>query len=473
MKTPILGAAYEAASLNAAADRCVNLFPEVVPHGGKEPIFLRRCPGLRTVATIGSGPIRGAWVMNGKGYVVSGSELYEVDKDWSSIALGTVTAGASQVSMADNGKEVFIAAGGPSYIYSITTGALRRITDPDFPGANSVGFLDGYFVFTEPDSQRVWVTGLYNGSAIDALDFASAEAMPDKIVGMAIDHREVWLLGESSCEVWYNSGGADFPLARMQGAFVETGCAAARSVCKMDNAIIWLGSDARGKGIVFRSTGYSGQRISTHAIEDAIQHYPTIADAIGFSYHQSGHSFYVLTFPSANKTWVFDASTSLWHERSSLNNGESVAWRANCIMHFNGELIVGDNQNGNLYALDLRTYKEGSTEQRWVRAWRALPPRENRLNRILHHSLQVDIETGVGLNIGQGSDPVISLRWSDDGGHTWSNYHQQRMGKIGEYKYRVIWRRLGHSRDRVYEVSGSDPVPVSIIGAELAASPAS
>ncbi|MFZ9922427.1 MAG: hypothetical protein ACO3E4_05895, partial [Candidatus Nanopelagicaceae bacterium] len=179
--------------------------------------------------------------------------------------------------MVDNGNQLFIACNGPSYIYNASTGVFAQITDGDFPGASVVGYLDGYFVFIEPNSQRVWVTSLLDGTSIDPLDFASAEGSPDGLVSMIIDHREVWLFGSNSVEVWYDAGLTDFPLQRVQGAFNEIGCAAVYSVAKLDNAIFWLGSDARGNGIVYRANGYTGQRVSTHAIEYAIASYGNIS----------------------------------------------------------------------------------------------------------------------------------------------------------------------------------------------------
>ena len=468
MKTPILGASYTAKSVNAATDRCVNLYPETVKSGGRDSVFLSRCPGLRKLAITGTGPVRGAWQYGGKGYCVSGNALYEIDANWNVTKLGLVDDTDTIVSMADNGKQLFIACGKQGFIYSPDVGAVREIMDQDFPGADTVIFLDGYFVFTEPDSQKIWVTTLYDGFKIDGLDFASSEALPDNNIGAAIDHRELWLFGETSTEVWYDAGGADFPLQRIQGAFIEMGCAARRSVAKIDNAIFWLGSDARGGGIVLRSNGYNGQRISDHGVEYAISTYPVISDAIALTYRQGGHSFYVLTFPTAGKTWVYDAAVDAWHERGSFINEELTRYRANCIMHFNGEIVVGDAFSGDLFALDQDYYSEDGAVVPWIRAWRALPPGANTGQRSAHHSLTVFGEMGVGLE--PGDTPVVWLRWSDDGGHTWSKYHQASMGKIGEYGRRLFWRRLGMTmklRDRVYEISGSDPVKVVITGAEI------
>ena len=503
MKTPILGSSYVVRSVNAADNRMVNLFAEIIPEAGKEPAFLQRCPGLRLLATVGSGPIRGLWSFSSganRAFVVSGSELYQIDTNWNSTLIGSVT-GTGPVSMTDNGTQLFIAANGPSYIYNTATNVFGAITDPDFPGAVTVGYIDGYFVFNEPNSQRIWVTQLLDGTSIDPLDFASAEGSPDGVVGLIVDHREVWLFGTNSVEVWYDAGAADFPLQRIQGAFNEIGCAAPYSIAKLDNGLFWLGSDARGRGIVYRANGYTGQRISTHAVEWQIQQYGNLSDAIGYTYQQDGHAFYVLIFPQANTTWVFDVSTGAWHERAGWNNGSFTRHRSNCQVNFGDEIVVGDFENGNIYAFDQDVYADNGSIQRWLRSWRALPTGQNTLKRTAHHTLQLDCESGVGLNgidpfdpeppiddtldlnfvlqqyevyetpvTTVGVNPKVMLRWSDDGGHTWSNEHWAEMGRIGEYGHRVFWRRLGMTlklRDRVYEISGTDPVKIAIMGAEL------
>ena len=539
MKTPILGSTYVARSVNAADARMVNLFPEIVPEAGKEPAFLQRCPGLKLLSTVGTGPIRGLWAFSpqdGVGFVVSGTQLYKINNSYVAISIGTVS-GSGPVSMADNGTQLFIAANGPSYIYNNITNAFGPITDPDFPGAVTVCYLDGYFVFNEPNSQKLWVTSFLDGTAIDPLEFQQTAASPDGLIAVAANFREVWAFGTNSIEVWYDSGATDFPLERIQGAFNELGCAAPFSVAKMDNGLFWLGRDRRGQGIVYRANGYTGQRISTHAVEWQIQQYADLSDAIAYTYQQDGHSFYVLVFPSANTTWVYDASTQAWHERAGFVNGNFTRHRGNCQMAFNNKIVIGDFQNGNIYAFDLDDYSDNGSIQKWLRSWRALPTGTNTLKRTTQHMLQLDCESGVGLNAtpgydsenidtesglnlvaeyvqtylttqsgviltteaGDGSEPLgqfnlsdtdisgyeivtnfylatpgyepqVMLRFSDDGGHTWSNEHWTSMGKIGEYYRRVIWRRLGMTtklRDRVYEVSGTDPVKIAIMGAEL------
>jgi hypothetical protein len=545
MKTPILGGTYVARSVNAADARMVNLFPEAIPDGGKEPGFLNRAPGLRLLANMGDGPIRGLWQFGGYGYAVSGETLYKIDSLWNIVAIGPVSGSSGPVSMSDNGTQLFIACNGPSFIYNSLTLAFAQITDPDFPGAVTVGYINGYFVFNEPNSQRIWITQLLDGQSIDPLDFASAEGSPDGVVSIIVDHREIWLFGTNSVEVWYDAGTSPFPLAPVQGAFNEVGCIAAFSVAKLDNGIFWLGADARGKGIVYRANGYTADRVSTHAIEWQIQQYGNLSDAIAYTYQQDGHAFYVLIFPAANATWVYDVATSLWHERAAFINGSFTRHRSNCQMAFNNEIVVGDHELGNIYAFDLDVFSDAGAVQKWLRSWRALPVGTNDLKRTAQHSLQLDAETGaISSNVittpiitdisdpndtllaenndtlvweyydpalndviltesgdglvqedgGQivivdastiiggalltelstasasGIDPQVMLRWSDDGGHTWSNEHWRSMGLTGQWGRRVIWRRLGMTlklRDRVYEVSGTDPIKIAIMGAEL------
>jgi hypothetical protein len=408
VKTPILGGTYVTRSVNAADSRMVNIFPEVIPEGGKEPAYLQRAPGLKLLNTLtGGGPVRGLYFFEGFGYAVAGETVYKIDTAWNFTVIGSVS-GSGPVSMADNGTQLFIACNGPSFIYNRVTNAFGQINDIDFPGAVTVGYLDGYFVFNEPDSQRIWVTELLDGTSIDPLEFASAEGSPDNVVSILIDHKEVWVFGTNSIEVWYNSGALDYPLSPIQGAFNEVGCVAPYSVAKLDNGIFWLGADARGQGIVYRANGYQAIRISTHAVEWHIQRYGNLSDALAYTYQQDGHAFYVLIFPEANTTWVFDVATGLWHERAGWVNGSFTRHRSNCQMSFNNEIVVGDFENGNIYALDLDFYKDHDAVQRWLRTWRALPTSANNLKRTAQHTLQLDAESG-------GVDPteLINVRVVD------------------------------------------------------------
>jgi hypothetical protein len=567
MRTPILGASYVARSVNAADNRMVNLFPEYIPEGGKDAAYLSRAPGLSLFASVGNGPIRGMWQTGLYGYVVSSNTLYQIDKTGKSVQLGFVD-GSGPVSMSDNGIQIFVACNPSGFVYNTSTNKFTQITDPNFHGAGTVAFLNGYFVFNQPNSQTIWHSALFDGLEISE-DFQSAEGSPDNLVGLVAAHKELWLFGSDSVEVWYNSGGSvETPeniFAPIPGAYSQIGCAATFSIARLDNSLFWLGRDNAGSGIVYSATGYNPQRISTHAIEWQIQSYPRMDDAIAYSYQQDGHPFYVLTFPTASKTWVYDVSTRSWHERASFDGGLFYRHRSNCQMVLNNQILVGDYGNGNIYTFDLDTYSDNNKPQKWLRSWRALPPGENSLKRSSHHTLQLDAQAGhtlpspvdgletesllwittesgveivvdvsidriyvdnfllntkssdylltedsvllggseekefilepgsFDLGVLQGEDiltnndqeifvgyvpeprkPEFMLRWSDDGGHNWSNEMWAGGGNAGQYGTRIIWRRLGMTlrlRDRVYEVSGTDPIKIAIMGAELYATP--
>lgn len=497
MKSPILGSAYVASSVNAADNRMVNLYPEIVPEGGKEPAFLRRCPGLTNLnAPIpATDRVRGIIFMGTLLYVVAGDTFYVLNGNIPSnpiiASYPFVTHNSEPVSMAENGKQIFIAAGSYCYCYDLSMGmiALTAGVYPNFPGAETVVFMDGYFVVNQPVSQKIWISALYDGLTWNSLTFASAERSPDNVVGLCANNGELWVFGESTTEVWYNAGTPNFPFSPIQGAYSEVGCASKHAIAKLDNAIFWVGSDARGNGIVYRSRGYAGERVSTHMIENMLQARTEefgieyLSNAVAYTYQYAGHSFYMLSVinfsgsPSGTEldtTLVYDVATQGWHERQSMipgttdlsyHWGSCYAFRTRFQSKNYG--VVGSFYGG-LYVFSDTVYKDDTYQQLYRRSWRALPTGQNNLNRQAHHSLQLDCETGVG--DGAGSTPLVFLRWSDDGGHTWQGDRSAYLGFLTEYNRRVIWRRLGMTmklRDRVYEIYGGDNHPMYIMGAEL------
>lgn len=459
MRIPFLGGSGTQRSVTVNASRTVNLY-SVLDQEGKSPIALYGTPGLTRFAETVTGSGRGLYEASGRLFAVVANTLYEVSSAGVATNRGTLSSSSGAVSMADNGVQLAIVDGTYGYSFTLATNVFAQITDPDFPAANRIAFQDGYFILNDSGTGEFWVTSLY-GTDVDPLDFATAEGAPDPIVSLICDHRELWLLGDESTEVWYNSGNADFPFERIGGAFIETGCAAAQSVAKMDNAVFWLSADKRGQGHVMRAQGYQPQIISTRAVEFAIQGYATISDAVAYTYQQEGHAFYVLNFPSADRTWVYDAATNLWHERMYWDGAEHRHRGAAYALCFSRHLVL-DHSNGRIYELDLDAYTDDGDE---IRAIRRTQHQHAQGKRLFWSELQIDIEAGVGLVSGQGSDPQMMLRWYDDGGKTFSSEHWRDMGAIGEYKKRAIWRRLGQSRDRVYELTISDPVKRVIVDA--------
>jgi hypothetical protein len=464
-----IGPSYTLRSVNVDCQRTVNLYPELDELGTakeREVASLVGTPGLLKLATMGTGPVRGLYYSSkGRTFAVSGTGLYEVTTPASPTLLGTLTTGSGRVGMTDNGVDLVLVDGAKGYHFTFATDTFAEITDPEFPpGADVAQFLDQYIIVNEPGTGRFWFSALSDATNWDGLDFGNAEGAPDNLLTLLVDHRELWLFGDRSIEVFFNSGDTDNPLQRIQGAFIEEG-AIAESVQKIDNTIFYVSVNEKGQAIVKRAQGYVPQRISTHAVEFAIAGYGDISGATSYSYQDKGHSFYVLNFPGADTTWVFDASTGLWHERQSMNgNGNLDRHRGQCHVFDGTRHLVGDFEDGRLYELTDSEFTDDG--ESIVRMRRALHISATG-HRLFHHAFQLDMETATALATGQGSDPQVMLRYSSDGGHTFNSERWASAGKQGEYKRRVIWRRLGSDRDRVYEVKISDPVKVTLISAYL------
>lgn len=467
-----IGPSYTLQSVNVDCQRCVNLFPEINELGtGKERevAALVPTPGLRLLVTLPTSPVRGVWrASNDEIFAVGGSKFYRVSSAWVATELGTLNTSTGPVSMADNGTFVVIVDGSDGWTWNIDTDSFTEISDSEFFPADQVTYQDGFFVFNKSGTDFFFFV---DDAAldIDGLDITAAEGLADPLVGLVSQDQKLYLFGKQSTEVFYNTGDGNNPFQRIDGALISTGCAAAFSIARIGGSIYWLGGDETGSGIIYRTQGYQAQRISTPAIEGVIRALDVsdLADARGWTYQQGGHLFYCLNLPGANSTWVYDASTQMWHERTYIGTFGSERHRADCHAVAHGENVVGDYESGKLYALDTDTYTDNST---FIERIRTSPHFAQGMVRIFHNSFQLDMETGVGLDGAsstQGADPQVMLQWSNDGGHTWSNEAWTDAGVIGATSVRVIWRRLGSARDRVYRVKITDPVKVVLIGAEL------
>jgi hypothetical protein len=354
-----------------------------------------------------------------------------------------------------------------------------RITDPGFLGATRITFIEGWLGFNQPNTRTMYTTGptpyqlLFPG-----LFFSLKDSSTDNLVTHEENNREWWLIGERTTEVWYNAGNAIFTFSRVPGVGPQIGCSAAQSLTRMGQSLVWLAKNEQGENVVVQSAQYNWQRISNHAIETAIASYPVVSDAIGYAYEEAGHLFYVLTFPTADVTWVYDATASqqltkpCWHQRASFDPiaGQYHRHRGSCFMDFANMRIVGDYQTGQLQQMSRSYYTEAGAPLRAQRRSKHVWKPDAR-TRIAQTSLQVEFTPGVGLSNGQGQIPQAMLRWSNNGGFSWSQEHWRSIGVQGAYKNRAKWNRLGQARDRVYEINVSDPVQRDIIGATLYAEP--
>lgn len=447
MRIPFGSMSYQHRSLPLSAQQMVNCYLEAAPAQSKTFAAVVQSYGIRQLSTVGTGYLRGGIVRNGIPYVVAGETLYRLSIKGESTALGSIP-GAGYVDMAGDEENIMLVSRGRGWYWNGVT--VQEITDPDFPGAEWVETLDGYYIIGSIGSGKFYISSNRNPSEWDALDFASAEKYPDDLVSGIVANGEVYLFGKESFEVWFDSGDADLPLERSSAGFGDIGCLSRFGVTKADNSVFFLGHD----GVIYRLNGYQPQRISTHAIEQAIEDY---ADKTCFAqtFNEGGHKFVSFTFDEG--TWVFDVATNLPHDRRSFNLPN---WRPLFILRAFDEWIVGDYYTNIIGVLDPNEFAEfGET----LRSSATSPPVSDDNKRISTSRVELVFEQGVGLPSGQGEIPKVMLRWSDDGGRTWSSEHWRSLGKIGEYRRRTVWNRVGQARDRVYEYAITDPVRRTLI----------
>lgn len=573
-RVPLLAGAYQARSLIASAQRCVNLYAESNPDPqAPVPVTHYPTPGLSSIAVPAFRQVaREVYTAsNGNVYAVIGSHVFAVASDFSMVEIGTVADLPTPVSMSDNGQAIVIVDGtAVGYCIDMSDNSFGQILDPSFLGAATVDYIDGFFVFEKPDTAQWYIslstvsfamlrqseildgsitnggllytdgtyddvpltggsgsgataqivvsgnavtgvsittggTGYVNGEtlsaaaanvggtgsgftwqitemnpAFDPLDIVSKQGGADPVSAVAANRGELWILGTQTSEVWVNTGAADFAFQRVQGGVMQQGCAAKHSVAQLDTSLFWLAKDKKGQGIVVQAQGYQAIRVSTHSIEAEIQRYSVISDAIGFCFQQNGHAFYMLTFPTADKTWLMEVATKQWSEFNWTDpNGTLRRHRANCCCFGYAVNIVGDWQNGTLYALDPNVFTDNGQP---IKRIRTFPHLIKDGKRVIFNRFVADVQVGtlentlpqsVGSNpvVASTDEPMLSLRWSDDRGVSYGEAIQQGMGAAGEYLTQVTFNRLGMARDRVFEISWSAPMNTSLLGAFIDATP--
>jgi hypothetical protein len=472
-----IGPSYTLRSVNVDCQRCVNLYPEFDETGSaKEQSVgsLIGTPGLSTpLVTLSTSPFRGSFrASDGTFYAVSGNKLYKISSSWVSTVVGTILTATGPVSMADNGISLVLVDGANGWSSTLGSTTLTKITSLNYLGAaRRVSYLDGRFIFDIPNTNQFFVS---DQEAVTFSGYFDAKSSsPDLLVAHMVDHRNLWLFGESTTEVWFDAGNPPpaTPFSLIQGGYIETGLAAKFSLQKLSNTIFFLGKDARGAGIVYSIQGFQPIRISTHAVELAIQKMGDVSGTTSFSYQENGHEFYALNFKDASNqsvsdtTWVFDLRTGLWHERAYLSQGLFQRSLIEDHTFIFNKHVVGDYSSGNLYELSSNTFTDNGA---YIPRQRVFPHINADMRRIFYSALQLDLEPGTGIDgSGQGINPQAMLQFSDDGGNSWSSEKWAGIGAIGEKANRVIWRRLGQARDKVFRVTITDPVKVVLIGAEL------
>lgn len=457
-RIPFAWSLYKHRVLPLSAQRLINCFAEKQKPGAKSELVLLPTPGLEVYLTVGTDPIRGAIEMAGQLYVVSGSSVVRVDAGGGQAFLGSIDNGG-RVSMAENGTQTLIVVPETGKGYIVTSSSVTQITDVDFPIATSATYLDGYFVVSEAQTGSFHLSAINDGLTWNG-DVASAERSPDVLERCIRVGSVLWLFGEQSAEVWSNVGAADFPFAQVSGAYIDRGTAARDSVAERLGTVFWLGDDK----VVYRSDGFQPVRISEHGLEQEIGGFSRVDDAIAAIYEQEGHVFYVLTFPTAQRTYVYDAKEGLWHERASEGR---ATYRCGVLVNFAGQALGGDLQDGRLYIVNpLLSTEDGG---RVIRQATGVCFHANN-RRVFFTRFSAEFERGASNYASTSSaaiDGDVWLTTSKDGGRIFGAERWRKLGYQGEYRGRVEWLRLGSTREMVFRLQWSDDVWTALIAVNV------
>jgi hypothetical protein len=484
MRFGFVGPSYTAQSSAIADEECINLFAETneagsygvqsSAYGGGGAHALKSylwTPGLSVFATLPTGPVRGSFNANGWLFVVADTKLYEIDSNGAQTERGYIFTDGNPVSIAFNGIQLLIVGGGHAYCFTLATNELVEVTSKLAGVPKQCDCSDTIGIVIFQDSNKFQMSDVLDFTTWPGLLVNEVSVFPDNITSMIVNHRELWIFGEKRSQPYQNTGSANV-FDVIEGALLEMGSAATFGVQRVDNSVFWIGQDERGALMAWRSNGYTPQRVSTHAVEVWLSQQARVSELASYAYQERGHLFWVLYVPGSDCNWVYDVGEGLWHKCAAWIEASAKwqsHWSWNHVYAF-GKHLVGDWNSGNLYELNFENLNDDGTA---IRRLRRSPTVTNEKKWIYHSQLTVDFETGLGpqppLVDGDGNDraPQAMLRWSDDRGKTWSNQHVRDCGLAGEYSTRVFWNRLGRSRNRVYELSMTDPIPWVITDAYL------
>ena len=456
-------------------ERTVNMYLEmssVKSTKQEQPAVLIGTPGLTLIANMGPGPIRAVYNPSNSNnlYVVSGNLVFLLTTLTSTpIQIGTMLTSTGFVSVSDNGTTVVFVDGQYGYYSTMSGTTLVKITDVHFYPASQVTYQDAYFVFAQTNTNMFFVS---NPGAITfpsgGLNQSVKSGNPDLLVGLISNNRELYIFGQWTTEIWWDQGlSAVAPFSRQDGKFSQVGCLAQATIARLFNTIMWLGDSPEGGAVIYQMQNDQAVRVSTHAVEYALQSLGNnLKYATAYTWQTEGHFFYAFNCVGLNSTWVYDLATGQWFEQTSTINGVTGRHLAQCHAYYYGTHIVGDYTNGNIYMYDDESYTDNGYP---IIRIRQSPHIAEDLSRIFYKLFELDFTTGVGLSAGTNNavNPTVYLEISNDGGETFGPPIQASLGKIGQYKQRARWQRLGQSRDRVFRVSCSDPIEFNLLYAAL------
>ncbi len=435
--------------------------------------------GYTLLLDTGKATIRGLLSQDNLVYLVADESFYVatvniVNRTATLSYKGDVDNFVGRVEMAATSTQVFVATGTANgYIYDIEADTFEAITDADFNGAATVAQLDGYFFYTSANSSRIYGSALNDGTDYNSLDVATAEYRNDEIVKLITRKRDLWVMGKDSIEVWYDAANpTGLPLSPRIGTEMAIGCRSPRSVVEINNTIMWL--DSRGfvvmaqdsSAMTNNTTGYQAGIVSTDEVATAFLSYLDTENSIACAYYERGHMMYQISFPADEKTWCYDLQTQQWHERSFYDRGlnKNTDHPGHFCAPVSDFFVIGGTKSGILYVMH-PDYKTDNGEP--IYGTRITQIYNQDFKMIGVDRLELRCNSGLATETGLGSDPKIMMRYSHDGGVTWSNELIRSMGKIGEYGKRVVWNRLGVGAEWVFEFKIVEPISYALIDATV------
>lgn len=471
-KFGFVGPSYTAKSNVVADEECINWYAETLETSGAQTQrSYFGTPGLDVFMTLPDGPVRAEFNTGIRQFAISGSTLYEVYADGHQDVRGDVGIDSGPASMAASNIQLLIVSDGRAFCFTFATNLLTEVTSLLAGIPKQVEYSDGYFIVCFFDSNKFQVSDILDGTTWPGIQVNAVSVFPENVVGIIVSHRELWVFGSQHIQP-YQDTGTDEIFDVIPGALIDTGLISTFGRNLVDNTVFWVSQDQRGARQAWRASGYTPQRISTHAVETALSSYVNVSGLVSYSYQDGGHLFWVLYVPGADCTWVYDVAEGLWAKRAEWNP-QTAIWgphRSWNHMYAFGKHLVGDWKTGNIYEMSLDFLDDNGVN---IRRLRRSPTLVNEMAWIYHNDLTVDFATGLGpqppLLDGEGNPrpPQAMLRWSNDRGSTWSEEYVVVCGFAGQFRTRAIWRRLGRSRYRVYELSVTDKIQWVLVDAYL------
>lgn len=459
---PLFGGSTKSKSAVVSSQRRLNVYYENRPDGDKTKVAVFGTPGLVSafaVPSIFNNPARAIVGTETALYVAAYNQFFSLSATGATLATGALTTMSGLVSIANSPTQVVVVDGTGAYLFKPSTGAFTPITPWQATGARTVTFCSGFFVAEQPGTQNFWVSNSYDGSTWSALAFAAGASSPDNILAVDQLNGILILFMQHGTEFWANAGLAPEPFTPLTSAANEYGLAALFSRAHLDQSICFLSMTRTGAVQAVQIVGYNATVISDADMEAIWNTFSVVSDATGLSYQQDSHKFYQLNFPTANRSFLFDCSTRLWSEVQTGGSLLPTRHYGNLSTYYAGGVLIADFATSQLYRMSAAAFTDnGQPIIREMVTRHVL----SQFNRVRISLLYLDMQTGVGLESGQGSAPMLMLQSSKDNGRTWSGERWAGLGKVGQYRARVAWRRFGSSRDYVFRIRMSDPVPFVI-----------